>query len=197
MLVLLLWICSTVWGQICSLQHCLLFLGIALNIWGFFLFLYGFIFFCLSEECDWNVDDISLKLEIIFSNIALPEYWLCQYISTESISHIPLCSSICFLQYFNCIVILPSSLGLFLDFCCFELLWMGCSPLIPVPKHMCVHGVCMCMNMCVQPWKPEVDAKCPSHHSPSYLIGTPPFIVTWRLLFQLHCWLVSPRLSSF
>lgn len=87
-----------------------------------FFFYTDLIFFWLSEECDWNVDGISLKLEINFSNIALPEYWLCQCISTESISHILLCSSIDFLQYFNCIVILPSTLGLFLDFCCFKLL---------------------------------------------------------------------------
>lgn len=115
---------------------------------------------------------------------------------TESISHILLCSSIDFLQYFNCIVILPSTLGLFLDFCCFKLLWMDRSPLIPVQKrmcvHTCVHGVCMCINMCVQLWKPEVDAKCPPHHSPSYLVGTWPFLVTWSLLFQLDCWLVRP-----
>lgn len=125
---------------------------------------------------------ISLKLEINFNNLALPGYWLCQYISTESISHILLCSSIYFLQYFNCIVILPSTLGLFLDFCCFELLWMGSSPLIPVPKHTCVHGVCMCMNMCVQLWKPEVDAKCPP-----LLFST---LSCWDMAF--HC---DPKLA--
>lgn len=162
-----------------------------------FLFLYGLNFFSGSLK---NVIGILMgflwnwrSTSVIYSPsrvLVMPMY------HTESISHILLCSSIDFFQYFNCIVILPSTLGLFLDFCCFKLLWMDRSPLIPVPKrmwvHTCVHGVCMCMNMCVQLWKPEFDAKCPPHHSPSYLVGTWPFIVTWSSLFQLDCWLVRP-----